>query len=124
MAIPSQAPGIETPWRRVVVACGAATTVLGVMVLLGWLTGSPPLKSFLSNRVTMKPNTAVCLALCGFALWAGARWYRTARAATVVALLIATATGLQYLFNLNLGLDMLLFADDMQPVNTTYPGRM
>ena len=124
MAIPRQTPGIETPWRRVVTACGAAATVLGVIVLLGWLTGSAPLKGFLSNRVTMKPNTAVCLVLCGFALWAGARWYRTARAATVLALLIATATGAQYLFNFNLGLDMLLFADDMQPVNTTYPGRM
>lgn len=97
-------------------ATGIATLVLGVAVLGGWAFDVDALKVVLPGMQSMKANTALCFALSGAALTAlaGLRQRGASRVGQVCAALVAAVAGmtlLEYLFDVDLGLDEFLFQD-------------
>ncbi len=77
----------------------------------------------------MKVNTAICLILGGGSLWlwhwrSPTKMRRAAQACAVFVLLIGLLTVIEYGFNLNLGIDQLLFKTSIDPVGDAAPGRM
>ncbi len=93
--------------------------------LLGWLLHVRLLTSFLPHYSTMKPNTAVSLALLGLALLLrlapppGRRTFSWTQAAAdllqSVVLLIAGLTLAEYAAHISLGLDQLLLPVQAEP---------
>src|SRR5271167_4704229 len=111
-------------------AAAIAVAMLGCVVLWGWAFHIPVLKSVLPGLVTMKPNTALSLALCAVSLLLilpepppGPRRF-IARFLALLVSLVAAATAVEYLFGLELGIDQLLFREPAGAVATYLPGRM
>jgi two-component system sensor histidine kinase/response regulator len=112
-------------------ACVAAllTLLMGAMAFSGWLLGIDVVKSVIPGATTIKTNTALGLMLCGAALGlvacpGGARHVLVARGAATAAGLLGFAVLTQYVFDYNLGVDELLFAEPSGAANTPYPNRM
>src|SRR5262245_34502185 len=98
---------------------------LGVLGLVGWMTGTGLLTTVVPGWPPMMPNTAVALFLVGVG---GGLLYREAVArmrrmasslAAIVALGIGVGTLAEYALGIDLGIDQLLFAAQAAP----YPGR-
>ncbi|MET8944023.1 SpoIIE family protein phosphatase [Streptomyces sp. NPDC004542] len=128
--LPFHQPAL-TAARATAQGASLLTAVLGLLVLSGWLLDIDGLKSGLPGlNVTMKPNTAVALVALGLSLFlvvrrpATRRTIAVARAAALLALLIASLTVVEYLTGADLGIDQLLFHDDTARVATGSPGRM
>src|SRR5688572_14902266 len=66
---------------------GVATVATSFMVTVGWILDIGALKGVLPGLATMKLNTAVAIALCGFALIAltGNRVHRQSRSGRLIA---------------------------------------
>jgi PAS domain S-box-containing protein len=109
-------------FRRAAGLAAMFTSVVGALVLAGWAANSAFLESLLPGQGTMKPLTALALLLAGVALWllrppapAGpvpAGWPR--QLGLICAGVVAALGGLvllEYLFGLNLGLDLALFRE-------------
>lgn len=110
-------------------AGGLLVAVIGVVVLLGWAWHVAVFKSVLPNTVTMKANTALCFVLLGLAVAILAKstrpaWRRLARVLAGVVVAVAALSLIEYVFNVNLHIDQLLFAEDSSPIGTSNPGRM
>ncbi|MBA2720119.1 MAG: diguanylate cyclase [Chloroflexi bacterium] len=109
---------------------GAAATMVGAIVLLGWLLDADGLKALWPGLLTMKANTAVCFVVMGAGVVALARsdgfgrqpWIGTAL--VVAAGALAAATLSQYLTGRDLGIDQLLFREPTGQIGTVIPGRM
>jgi signal transduction histidine kinase len=119
------------PPRRLSIACGVAVAAGGVVVLSGWMFGVARLKNLSPGAVSMKPNAAAALALCGVALAMCDRDHGVPPVrATVgmVAAMLAAAIGaltlLEYASGDSLGIDQLLFHEPPRSVGTVSPGRM
>lgn len=106
--------------------------LLGVVVLVAWLQGWVVIKSLNPGWISMKPITALCLALAGLSILFY-RWRRRFNPhappwhllPVAVILLIALVTLVQYLFNVSLpGFDTLLFRAAVLAEGQPYPGRM
>lgn len=124
---------------------------IGCIVILGWMFNIAALKSVFPGLVSMKANTAICFILAGAALWmwhqfqgTGERESRGERknvAASLsesqvsnvrkwalvcsgVVLSIGLLTLLEYWFNLNFGIDQILFKDPAKAIGTADQGRM
>ena len=88
------------------------------------------LTSIVSGYVAMQPNTALCFALAGAALWLLSARSLNARhrlAATILAALVALAgasTILEHCLGWNLGIDGLLFHNAVIATHIGHPGRM
>jgi len=105
--------------------------LLGGIAIIGWVYNIPLLKSIIPGFVTMKPNAAVCFMLSGIALWLlNIKEKITLLQKTIIflcsllILLVGLLTLSEYIFNTNLGIDELLFKDDLLLVYTSHPGRM
>ncbi|BAY36253.1 two-component hybrid sensor and regulator [Nostoc sp. NIES-2111] len=107
------------------VASAIATLVSG-LILVGWLLDLKIFSAFfLSNQVTMSPNTALCFILCGTLVWllvtkrlgetnsylSGKLDRNLSRILTISVTIIAVLTISQYLFGWNLGIDKLLLGN-------------
>lgn len=105
-------------------ACAVAALVMAVLVLLGWTADIPSLRVLRTGWVSMKPNSALCLMLAALGLMSAAsQRFRAGGCLAVAALaLVAGATGLQYLLNVDLRIDELLVIDALG--DTLHPGRM
>ncbi len=115
---------------------GIAVIAIGCTVILGWIFDLQLLKSILPGLPTMKANTAVCFILGGFSLFL--QQQRRAEltikhqknynyltfSASFLIILISLLTLVQYSFNLDLGIDQLLFKDSSILTNSFAPGRM
>jgi len=112
-------------WLKVVtVSAGALTTLLGVIVIVGWQTNNVTLVQVLPTFVPMQYNTALGFVLCGLGLLLAV--FGKTRSAAAVGALAATvgiATLLQYFFGVNFGIDQLFHDHDIT-VKTSHPGRM
>ncbi|HWA12313.1 MAG TPA: PAS domain S-box protein [Burkholderiales bacterium] len=100
------------------------TMVFCLVAFAGWLTGSMVLAAGLPGTTPMKINTAVGLCLLACAVMVNARVPRPAPWVAGLAAtggLIGAATTLQYLLQVDLGIDQLLLADPTVPA---LPGRM
>lgn len=100
----------------------------GLVVLIGWATGTQLLTRLVPGLIAMKANTALGFVLFGLA---GFLSVNPNPAVRRIALLAASVGGLlgiltlgQVVFGWNLGIDQLLFADTIDPTGTASPGRM
>jgi signal transduction histidine kinase/CheY-like chemotaxis protein len=110
--------------QAIAVGAGSLTTLLGVVVIVGWQTDNVTLVQVLPTFVPMQYNTALCFVLCGLGLLLVV--FGKTRSAAAVGALAATvgiATLLQYIFGVNFGIDQL-FHDHNITVKTSHPGRM
>jgi signal transduction histidine kinase len=104
--------------------------LIGATVLIGWLTNTISLTSILPQLPSMKTNSALCFIFAGFTVllyhWRRPnlfiKFIRDFCALSV--LVIASITLSQYLFQVNLGIDELLFREPQNQVGTTSPNRM
>ena len=107
---------------------GAVTVALGLLTLVGWISGFHALTSVIPGAVEMKVNTAFSILLCGAALLiltyhTGASLEGFARAMAAVAFALGAATLGEYLFGWQLGIDELLVKDKLD-VFGVFHGRM
>ena len=117
--------------RRVAVWCGGLVAASGVTVLCGWTFGIDRLKNLSPGVVSMKPNAAAALLLCGVGLTLRSSDRGASRVATViatlcvgVAALIGAMTLLEYAVGADAGIDQLLFRQPPHASGTVAPGRM
>jgi hypothetical protein len=106
------------------VGAGALTTLLGLVVIIGWQTNNVTLVQVLPIFVPMQYNTALGFVLSGLGLLSVI--FGRKRAGLVfggLAAAIGVATLLQYIFGLNLGIDQFFHDHDIT-VKTSHPGRM
>lgn len=103
---------------------------LGAAVLFGWYLNIQILKSIFPSLVSMKPNEAVEFILCSITLvllFRGELGNLSRVWATILSIMIillASATLIEHLFVLNLGIDSLLFRELHSEVDFTSAGRM
>src|SRR5688572_25517297 len=95
---------------------GAAVAIaIGLCALAGWWFNLPALKSVLPREAPIEPNSALALLLAGAALWrASGALTAVRRDVQVMAgavLLLGLATLVQYVFDVDFGIDELLFRD-------------
>ena len=123
LVLPPPSPGLPpdvTPPRReypprwpavVITAAGALSLALGVLVIVGWHTGhvlSPTALWF--ESVPVRYNAGVCFVCGGLALLLLSRGkIALARFAAAPLAIIGLLTGCEYLLNVSLGIDELLF---------------
>ena len=114
-----------------------AVIAIGCTVILGWIFDLQLLKSILPGLPSMKFNTATCFILGGFSLLFQHQWraelttikhqkiynYLTFSASFLI-ILISLITLVQYSFNLDLGIDQLLFKHSSILTIPLAPGRM
>jgi signal transduction histidine kinase len=133
-------PQFTARMRKLALGIAAGVGCLAVLVIAGWVFDVELLKSMLPGLVTMKFNTAIALGLCAASLGLlvhvergpserssrgrGPDRILGARLCAVGCLLIALATGFEYVSGVNLGIDELLIRDDPDPVDVVYPGRI
>ena len=108
---------------------GAIVLIIGALVLVGWALNIPVLRDT-GTGSKMMPSTAVCFMLGGLAVFLeggrnAARWaIIAARILAIVVLLIAIMTIAEHALGQNLGLDLLLFRDQVIAASPGLPGRM
>ncbi|MCL9683240.1 bifunctional diguanylate cyclase/phosphodiesterase [Legionella maioricensis] len=115
--------------RSITVTLSFCIILIGSIGLTGWIFNVPLLKSISPHWISMKCNAAICILLSGVAIWLlrdnqTSRQSRyLARISTTVILTISLLTLIEYLFQVDLGIDQLLFIDT--PFDALYfPGRM
>lgn len=102
-----------------------AGALIGLLGLAGWATDVAWLTTLLPDQPPMMPNTAVALALAGLAgafdLLGTRRqlWRALPQLAALLVIAIGVATLVEYGFDIDLGIDQLLFQTDVEP----FPGR-
>ena len=102
--------------------------LIGAAVLAGWWLDIPELRG-IGQTSQMMPSTAVTFILCGLALLFQSRnaprWSSlTATVLCALVLLITVTTVAEHVIGRNLGLDLLLFRQQVMASTPTYPGRM
>ena len=103
--------------------CASVTMLAGALALIGWIGKIPQLVQS-TPLAFVQANTAICFFLSGLALFlANQSHFRIVRILSFVILVTGVLTLLQYLFNLNFGIDELLFKDFIHS-GTSHPNRM
>ena len=103
---------------------GGLSTALGLVVLVGWYTNNITLIQVFPIFVPMQFNTAIGFLICGIGILSQSFGRnRLAMACGLTAVVIGFLTLLQYIFNVNLGIDQLLMKHYIT-VKTSQPGRM
>jgi diguanylate cyclase (GGDEF)-like protein/PAS domain S-box-containing protein len=101
--------------------------LVALTTLLGWWLDISALKSLFPNFTTMKANSAICFLLLGLASWLQIIQYKhsfLSQSIAIAASLIGLLTLIEYLFNINLNIDQLLFTDTANIGTGKPPGRM
>src|SRR5262245_48467092 len=107
-------------WSQIASVAAVTVTVVGSLVLLGWLAGAQPYASVASSFRAMPPTTALGFVLAGVSLWCRRReglsrtnsWISNAAAAVLV--LLASLRVLESLTKLDLGLGPHIFVEQVQ----------
>ena len=116
-------PKIHTA-LAVQILAGILTGGLGVVVMLGWLTGNLTLISLDPSFAPMVFNAAMCFSLCGAALLlAATRFKSIALVPGTFLVMVGSLTAIQYLSGLDVGIDQLLM-HYYAPFELQNPGRM
>ena len=104
--------------------------IIGILILIGWVFDITILKSPGPNFSTIKSNVALCFILIGASLWLqqtkriNKRNQQIAQILAVIVALIGFLTIMEHLFNLNFGIDQILFTEPLGALNTSAPNRM
>jgi signal transduction histidine kinase len=117
-------------FKRLPYWAGAIAILLGCLTLGGWFFGINQLRTSFPGLVSMKASTALCLILSGGSLLfqaspVAASWQRLlARLLAVIVVAAATLTLVEYVFQLDIGLDRMLFRQSNAAGVEAFPGRM
>jgi signal transduction histidine kinase/ActR/RegA family two-component response regulator len=119
-------------FRAAAAACGFLAVAIGMTALLGWVLGSEFLQGRAFAGITMKTNASVCVISIGIivvllSLEARGEQPLTGRGARILAglvLAIGVVTLAEHLFDVNIGIDELLFREQEGAVATQSPNRM
>lgn len=117
-------------YGRIAVICGIISVLSGLIVLGGWAWNIPELTYLIPGTVSMKPNTALSLFLCGLSLIVLSYKplaFHSARPAQILGgmvVLIAGLTLIEMVADINMGIDELMFKEMPNPIATAVPGRM
>ena len=104
--------------------------IVGLVVIIGWTFDIESFKSIFPNIVAMKANAALCFILIGISLFylnekrITKPKLRIVQICAIIVGLIGFLTIIEYLFNFNIGIDQLLFKEQVGAILTTNPGRM
>jgi PAS domain S-box-containing protein len=110
--------------RRLPLVSGLAATLLGLGAVEAYVFGSGPHASSPLLVPQTVPLVAVMFVLGGASLLSLlARLHRHQAVAAGLVILVATLVLLEYLVWWDLGLDRLLFSDDVQRLPSAFPGR-
>ncbi|MBT8078658.1 MAG: PAS domain S-box protein [Gammaproteobacteria bacterium] len=108
----------------------AATTLFAAgLILIGWVFDIGWLRLWQADQVSMKVNTAVAFLISGLLLVVG-QWKLTLTAVVTrlvlcgLLMLLVVTTLAQYLFDLQINIDELLFDAPDEALMTSSPGRM
>ncbi len=92
---------------------GIITTIVGLVVLIGWQFDITILKTFALGEVMMRPNTAFCFLLAGLALIflqrSGFINDSLVNLCAAIIFLVGMLTLYEYIFDRNLGIDGILY---------------
>jgi PAS domain S-box-containing protein len=109
---------------------GVVTVLIAVAVLLGWAMDVPALRMLGVGTQAMKPLTAVALVLCGIGIILLNTWEERAnparRAGQVLGLcaaILGVLVLIEYVFMLDLGIDLIIFPGALRATGERYPGR-
>ncbi|KWT78335.1 PAS domain-containing sensor histidine kinase [Candidatus Magnetominusculus xianensis] len=108
----------------------ALVFALGVFVLAAWLFNIRDLEILYLNPIAMKANAALMFVLTGVSLWllqtkrVNRRTRFFSKTCASIAALIGSLTLVEYLFNIDLGIDQALFRDIPNVLMTPHAGRM
>jgi signal transduction histidine kinase len=103
---------------------------LGLLILIGWMFNIPLLLHPGAEFSAIKTNTGLAFLLIGISLWfvqTKRIKFHNQRIAQILAFfvfIIGFFTLMEYIFNLNLGIDQLLFKEAAGALNTSAPNRM
>jgi PAS domain S-box-containing protein len=114
---------------------GFFSLICGSVVLLGWLLDIALLKSFIPGQLAMKTNAAVCFVVTGLIILliiSKGKHYKlppqyaipAARILSLGLLLIGFLTLIEYIGNIDLSIDQLLFTEWPIGLNTSHPNRI
>ncbi len=133
MEAPDDAPGEDRSFvgyfEHFPRVAGALVLIIGALVLVGWALNIPVLRDT-GTASKMMPSTAVCFMLAGLAVVleggrSAARWaIIAARVFAIAVLVISLMTVAEHLLGRDLGLDLLLFRDQVLAASSGLPGRM
>ena len=107
-----------------------ACLVMSITVMFGWITNIEMLKTFLPGLVPTEFNLAFSVALVSLVLILkyffpeNTRMQWVASALSIVVIMIATCTLVEYLLQVQLGIDELFVKDNTIIYSKYYPGRM
>ena len=95
-------------FRVIPLICALLAIALGLLTLIGWISGVPLLASVRANYIPMAPSTAFCFTLVGvgliaYLLKAALRWIPRVVASVVLA--VACAKLVEIFGDLNFGID-------------------
>ena len=105
-------------------------TFVGLLILIGWTFNIPILLHPGSGFSTIKSNTGLAFLLIGISLWfiqtkrIEFHNQRIAQILAFIVLIIGFLTLIEYIFNLNIGIDQILFKEAVGALNTSAPNRM
>lgn len=124
-------PRVLATARQVAGAAALAAGLLGLVSLVGWVSGADVLKEVPpGDSVAMKGNTAVALVTLGLSLYVISRGrirpvaLAVSCAAAVLVAVLGALTLAEDAIGAGLGIDELLFTDDTVHQGTGAPGRM
>ncbi|MDB6139849.1 MAG: hypothetical protein JWO94_2921 [Verrucomicrobiaceae bacterium] len=109
--------------------CAMAVGVIGAAALAGWVFGIPALTRLHPSLVTMKANMALCLMLAGVALWllqdepASKARRRVGQGCAAFMVITGLLTLVEHLWQVDLGIDMLLVHETQLQAGRSLPGR-
>jgi len=108
---------------------GAIAALFGLVTILGWILNNEVLKGEFAG-INVKANTGVSFFICGISLLiliqdSVASWKQwLVRGMTVLLFFIGTATLCEHIFNVDLGIDQLIFNEVAGVAATVSPNRM
>ncbi len=104
--------------------------LIGILILIGWTFNIQILLTPGSGFSAIKSNTGLAFLLIGFSLWfvqtkrINIHNQRIAQTLAFIVMMIGFLTLMEYIFNLNFGIDQILFKEAVGALNTSSPNRM
>jgi len=123
-AVPEERHRFITFFRQLPRIAGVIGIVVGAVILSGWAFGLPTLYAS-PGTAGMQPITAITFILTGLALFLAhpadaSKWMGTlCRVLAILVGVVTLITGAEYLLNMNLGVDLLVY-----PLGTIPPTNM
>lgn len=115
-------PEVATSYQIATIVCA---TLVATTVLIGWITQSPALTKIFPHSIAMNPMTAVGILLVSAGLLPRARRHAaTIRWLGGLAAIIGIAKLGQLVLGLPVGIDQLMFADQLGSTTGSLPNRM